>query len=444
MKHLFSVLYMLVHLGPFALLRYYPFRSQLRITARQLTAVYATLICIQAAAYVYLVEQPFWNETLTQLYRMSCMVFFAVLSFLLVRENFFKQLYIWLLTFAVAGVFWTNALFVEARFFSHISADLPHAVSVCLVLLQIALTFPTILRLIDRRLIPVLRSAEGDIWNIIWPVPVLILGGTYFATWELKLTVVSSLFYLIIRLLCFTCMIFYSLIVAETLRKTAENAELRENVMMTDRQLLLERDHYQMLKEHIEVTRRNHHDLRHHLSVFRRHIEGGELQKLREYLDQLERTIPPETSLFFCANSAVNALVSHYHQLAVAEAVSVDLALQLPEKTGIQDADLCIVFGNLLENALEACRIQKESQRFMTVNSVLRGSKLMITVDNSYESPVNQQGIGFLSSKRMGPGVGTSSVQAVARKYGGLALFEYEGGVFRASVMLPGALINSY
>ncbi len=440
MNHLLNILYMLVYLGPFALLRYYPFRTSLRISARALVTLYVVLLSAEAVTFAWLAAQPFWNEALTQLYRMSFVIFFALLSFTLVREYFFKQLYVWLLTFAVAGLFWTNALFIEARFFPEVARNLPHAVSILVILLQILLFFPFMLRFIDRRIVPTLQITDSTLWNIIWPVPFLIFGGTFFATWELKLEEVSSPFYLIIRLLCFACMIFYSLIVGETLRKTAENAALRENMMMTDRQLVLERDHYHMLEEHIEATRRNHHDLRHHLSVFRTFLETGESQKLLGYLDQLERTIPAETSLFFCANPALNALVSYYHQQAMEQDTQVDMVLNLPAKTGVLDADLCIVFGNLLENALEACRRQRETRRFITVNAAMAGTRLIITVDNSFEEGILQEEGYFLSSKRMGRGIGTTSVQAVARKYGGVARLEHNGGVFRASVMLPGAL----
>jgi len=439
MNTTFDFLYMLIYIGPFAILRYYPFRDRLRISVKALVALYLVVIVIEAFLFVYLKAQPFWNITLTQIFRMGFMIFFAGLSFTLVKENFFKQLYIWLLTFAVAGLFFTNANFIEGRYFSETAKSVPHAVVVVVVFIQILLFFPWILKFIDRKIIPVMLSINGAIWNIIWPVPVLVLGGTFLATSSLELDQVSTPFYLIVRLTSFLTIICYSLVIAEALKKTSENATLRENMIMTDRQIDLERDHYHMLEEHIEASRRNQHDLKHHISVFKTLLENGEYDNLNEYLSQYEMTVPAESPVAFCQSYALNAIVNHYYLQAGKEEIPVDIQIKLPEKTGVADVDLCIIFGNLFENAVEACRRQKNTERFIRLSAAMAGTGVVITVDNSFEEQVIQEDGLFVSSKRLGKGIGTTSVKAIAEKYHGYTKFEYDGNVFRASVMLQGA-----
>jgi sensor histidine kinase regulating citrate/malate metabolism len=109
--------------------------------------------------------------------------------------------------------------------------------------------------------------------------------------------------------------------------------------------------------------------------------------------------------------------------------------LELPGNTGISDSDLCIVFGNCVENAIEACR-KISGERFIRINSKLTGKMLAITVDNSFDGIIESEGGVYLSRKHEGEGVGTSSVKAVARKYGQGARFDVEGSVFKASIML--------
>ena len=137
-----------------------------------------------------------------------------------------------------------------------------------------------------------------------------------------------------------------------------------------------------------------------------------------------------------CKNYAVDTIVRHYIEQAKRAGVHTDVLLNLPEKTGVIDSDLCIVFGNLLENANDACSRQKETERFITVSAALAGDNMVITVDNSYEGTILKEEGVFLSSKRNGKGVGITSVQAVAEKYDGQARFEFSDDAFRASVML--------
>ena len=193
-----------------------------------------------------------------------------------------------------------------------------------------------------------------------------------------------------------------------------------------------------MLEEHIEDSRRSRHDLRHHISVFKTLLESGEYGNLKEYLNQFEMTVPSESPVNFCRSYALNAIMSHYYQQAEMENIPVDIQIKLPEKTGIADVDLCIVFGNLFENAIEACRRQNNPQRFIRLSAAMAGTGVVITVDNSFEDRVTQEDGLFLSSKRFGKGIGTTSVKAIADKYHGFTKFEYDGSVFRASVMLKG------
>ncbi len=62
---------------------------------------------------------------------------------------------------------------------------------------------------------------------------------------------------------------------------------------------------------------------------------------------------------------------------------------------------------------------------------------LVVTIDNSSpRRPVYQADGGLVSTKREGEATGTESVRAIAQRHGGDARFEWEAGVFRASVVL--------
>jgi len=197
----------------------------------------------------------------------------------------------------------------------------------------------------------------------------------------------------------------------------------------------MQREYYKTLQTHITETKRARHDLRHHLSVFQSYIDKGETEKLTDYLNEYRASLPDDTEIAFCENYAVNSILRHYIGIAESEGIQVDARLEMPEKSGVSDSDLCIIFGNCIENAIEACR-RTDGDRFIRINSKITGKMFVVTIDNSFDGVVKKESGVLFSRKREGEGIGASSVGAVAKKYDGEARFEANGDIFQTSVML--------
>ena len=147
--------------------------------------------------------------------------------------------------------------------------------------------------------------------------------------------------------------------------------------------------------------------------------------------------IPSSSVAQLCENYAVNAVAAHYYAMAQQAEIDISVRLALPQKLeNAVESDLCVVVGNLMENAIEACGRMTEGRRFIRVGSGLEHGVLTLTADNSFSGKLRKRDHAFLSSKRPGEGMGISSVTAVARKYGGNARFEERDEVFQASVYL--------
>ena len=431
-----DILYIFLYIAPFSFIGYYLYRERLKVSVKTLCLLYAVIISVQAALFCFLSSKPFWNVNLTQAFRMAFAFFHGFLSFFLIKENLFKQFYTWFLMFAFGSFVFSSANFVEARFFMDFAVSFPHVVVNLIVILQLLILFSFVLKLINKIIIPALYLVDSKVWNIVWLIPALFYAGIFIETWSLEFHIVSSLSYLLIRHFTFWSMVFVNVILLEALRQTAENARLDENVRMTERLLDLEQQHYEMLVQHIESSKRAQHDFRHHLALMKAYLADNNTNTLKKYIEQYQLTLPEEKILTFCKNYAINVVVSYYVELAQQASIDVDIELKLPEKMRVLDCDLCIVFGNILENAIEACKRQKDSKRFITIIGAIAGNNVIITVDNSFEGAIKKSDVVFLSSKREGKGIGITSVQAVAQKYQGVTSFENTGNVFRASVML--------
>lgn len=193
---------------------------------------------------------------------------------------------------------------------------------------------------------------------------------------------------------------------------------------------------YMELREYMEQTRSLRHDFRQHLHVISGLTEAGQLDELKHYLSQYESELS-EARPTLCANPAVDALAGHYDHEARQKGVPIEWKLELPVLLPMPEADLCMILGNLLENALDASRKLTPDQRQIRVMArMLSPAMLGIVVENRYDGVLKKQSGILHSTKHEGIGIGLVSIETAVRKYNGDLTVETKNNVFRANVLL--------
>ena len=133
----------------------------------------------------------------------------------------------------------------------------------------------------------------------------------------------------------------------------------------------------------------------------------------------------------YCEHASLNAVLVYYCDWVRHLGADVDVKAAVPQYININNAELCSMVGNLLENATEAITQQTQGERRLKVRIRYRSgppAALFITVDNTYGD--------LVSTKHGGTGLGTATVRETAERHHGTASFEHSDGMFHASVML--------
>ena len=163
----------------------------------------------------------------------------------------------------------------------------------------------------------------------------------------------------------------------------------------------------------------------------------GNIDGIRKYLKEVGEKYQLKGSLSYCSNMTVNAVLTFFSIEAQKADIQYDVSIGVPEDIKITKADLSILFGNLLENAVEACQRQTAGERRIQVRGQTTQSTLAVTIDNTYETAPEKDRRGrFRSMKHSGPGIGTESVKNIVARYNGVINFETKGDLFCVSVML--------
>lgn len=187
----------------------------------------------------------------------------------------------------------------------------------------------------------------------------------------------------------------------------------------------------------LEQLLKARHDFRHHLVILKGLLGQREYGSAVNYLETYLGSHEGCEAYAYCSNPPVNALLNYYLQTAREHAINVTANVCLPCALPMPDMDFCTILGNLLSNALEACLRQEGGTPSISVNINSVGqSMITLSIRNSYSHEIKEQDGQFISSKRDGIGIGTSSVRYLTERYHGFLNFSHGNGIFEASVFL--------
>ncbi len=179
------------------------------------------------------------------------------------------------------------------------------------------------------------------------------------------------------------------------------------------------------------------HDYHNHIQAMLALTENPE--ELRKYLWMLNDDLTTVDTVIKTGNVMVDAILNSKLSLIKTKKIAVNAKASVPPQFRISEIDLCVVIGNLLDNAMEACLRQDENEnRFIRVYIGTLKQQLYICVTNSVGGEVRKVGKAYLSTKDSDThGFGLMRIDRLADKYNGYVNRQDEPGAFATEVMLP-------
>jgi two-component system sensor histidine kinase AgrC len=190
--------------------------------------------------------------------------------------------------------------------------------------------------------------------------------------------------------------------------------------------------HYTALTSQYEANRRIRHDILHHVNTIRYLLANGQQQEATEYAGQLLAENQRSSQLGQCDNPVIDAFLYGRVQEAKAQGITVETHIILPVELPVSNTDLVIVFGNLMDNAVEACA--KLENPKIELNAHIEKGYLVITESNpAVPEPEGRKQRRIPELER---GVGMQILKSVAEKYQGSYMTETGNGNYSVSVFL--------
>ena len=165
-------------------------------------------------------------------------------------------------------------------------------------------------------------------------------------------------------------------------------------------------------------------------------LQDRRTEAARSCMDSTPALYPPPARS--CAHPVADAILSEKLALCRRGALPKDCQVQIPAELPIPGAELCAVLGNLLDNAIEACRrLPEDAPRGITVRGRVNGGFLTLRVQNPVLGGESAAPAGGTLLDRHGWGL--SIVRQIAERRGGRLTVEQKDGIFTATAWLGAA-----
>jgi sensor histidine kinase regulating citrate/malate metabolism len=196
--------------------------------------------------------------------------------------------------------------------------------------------------------------------------------------------------------------------------------------------------HYDEVKNIYTNMRGWRHDYHNHIQTIKGHLMLNQLPELNGYLDKLEQDLNTVDTILKTGNVMLDAILNSKLTLANSKQININVSAQVVEKLTVSEIDLCVIIGNLLDNAIEACKaIEKNEERFIRIYIGIIKKQLYISVTNSVGGKIKKVNNEYVSTKDKSDGFGLKRINAIVDKYGGYINRQNEVGVFATEIMLP-------
>ena len=179
------------------------------------------------------------------------------------------------------------------------------------------------------------------------------------------------------------------------------------------------------------------HDYHNHMQSVKAYLAMDSLEEARAYLDALEQDLDDINLLFNTGNINADAVLNAKISLAIKKGIQVDYKAAVPKTLAVSDIDLCVVIGNLIDNAVESCEKVAPENQFIRLYIGIFQKQLYLSVSNATSETVRKLDEQYISTKRGNHGHGLKRINKIVDKYGGFVNRKNEPGVFVTEILLP-------
>ncbi len=212
------------------------------------------------------------------------------------------------------------------------------------------------------------------------------------------------------------------------------NIKIKEkNKMLEYKNKILE-NNIQEIKKLYQSYIYTYHDIKNHFIVLQEYCKSGKSEKAVQYIEKISKPIHKIKQYVNSGNMALDIILNYKIGEAEKGGIVVDLEIDRMEMLNVEENDLCAIFSNLMDNAIEACYHMDKGRKWIQVTIKRIKDICLIDISNSCDFNNFEENIKCKQSKNGVHGYGMKSIKSKVKKYGGNVKWGYEKEKFIVNI----------
>ncbi|MDD5292977.1 MAG: ATP-binding protein, partial [Candidatus Izemoplasmatales bacterium] len=196
-------------------------------------------------------------------------------------------------------------------------------------------------------------------------------------------------------------------------------------------------EQYHVSQESIDIINQKYHDLKNQIIAIRAEKDSDTREK---YLEDLENSIKHYEAQYKTGNKVLDTILTSKLITCLDNDINVTCIADGKVLDFIPTMDLCSIFGNALDNAIESVlKIDDVEKRLIKIAIYRQNELLLIRIENFYLNPLQIYYGNFMTTKQdtRYHGYGLKSIKSIVEKYDGSVSIKTDNNWFRLVILIP-------
>ena len=217
---------------------------------------------------------------------------------------------------------------------------------------------------------------------------------------------------------------------------------MKDNEIKSENRLIKEKmdmqyKHYLSLQESQETIKKIHHDINNHMICIKKMY--GNNSAASEYIEDISNQIYSCNYNFDSKNMVLDIILSEKKYICDKNKIDFLVDINFDKCNFMDMVDVCSIFSNILDNAIEACNKIKSKDKKITLKGTVVNDFFVVKCINTKENDVLLSGNKIMTDKKDKDlhGIGINSVKSSVKKYDGSVEFKFEEDKFTVVICIP-------
>lgn len=236
------------------------------------------------------------------------------------------------------------------------------------------------------------------------------------------------------------CMIICDIALYKVLLVNSENHDLKEALELSNLKNEPELEYYNKMKVSIAETRKMNHDISNMITVVKAMVNDNNdnnSERANAIIQDLTETLENNKIRKFCDNELVNIIMINKYDTIKANHIEFSSNLNVPNNINVKNTDLCRLFTNIIDNAIESCVSSNDKSKvFIILSSQIKDNNFVVKCINYCDHNITDNIDNLQSTKPNHKGLGIEILKNITESYSGDFTVSCEDNTFTTIALL--------